>query len=135
MNYYLKNMLKYPIRTLKLFYRVARGCEESEISVDELHDHMKSNEPLLVIDIRSAKEFNGDTGHIPHSKHIPIRELKSNLEDLQSFKEKEIITVCPGGGMSLIAVDLLVEADFKDVKSLHGGLDLWIEKGYPTTTS
>ena len=33
--------------------------------------------------------------------------------------------------MSLIAVDLLVEADFKDVKSLHGGLDMWKENGYP----
>jgi rhodanese-related sulfurtransferase len=127
-------MLKYPRRTLKLFYRLAKGYEWSEITVDELNDLINSNEPPLVIDLRSSQEFNGSDGHISNAKHIPIRELKSNVEDLQMFKEKTIVTYCPGGGLSLIAVDLLVEADFQNVKSLHGGLDLWIEKGYPTTT-
>jgi rhodanese-related sulfurtransferase len=62
-------------------------------------------------------------------------ELESNLEDLDSFKEKEIVTICPGGGMSLAAVDILTKAGFTDVKSLKGGLDLWRRKGYPTTTA
>ncbi len=131
MNYYLKNMLKYWRRTIKLFYRFGRKYEFSEITVDQLLDRINSNQAPLIIDIRSAPEFNGAEGHIPNAKHIPIRELSSNLEDLQSYREKEIVTICPGGGMSLIAVDLLVEADFQDVKSLHGGLDLWIENGYP----
>jgi len=131
MNYYLKNMFKYWRRIIKLFYRFGRKYEFSEISVDQLLDRINSNKPPLVIDIRSTKEFNGAEGHIPNAKHIPIRELKSNIDNLQSFKNKEIITICPGGGLSLIAVDLLVEADFNDVKSLHGGLDLWIENRYP----
>ncbi|MHA2305314.1 MAG: rhodanese-like domain-containing protein [Candidatus Hodarchaeales archaeon] len=131
-NYYLKNMFKYWRRIIKLFYRYGKKYDFSEITVDQLFESFNSNEPPLIIDIRSAKEFNGK-GHIPNAKHIPIRELKSNLEDLQSFKDKDIVTICPGGGLSLIAVDLLVEADFKNVKSLHGGLDLWIEKGYPIT--
>ena len=128
-------MFKYWRRMIKLFYRFGRKYEFSEITVDMLLDRINSNKPPLLIDTRSAKEFNGEKGHIPSSRHIPIRELKSNLEDLQSYKDKEIVTICPGGGLSLIAVDLLVEADFKNVKSLHGGLDLWIEKEYPTTTS
>ncbi len=44
-----------------------------------------------------------------------------------------IVTICPGGGMSLIAVDIMVDAGFKSVKSLTGGMELWVEKGYPTT--
>ncbi|MHA2224841.1 MAG: rhodanese-like domain-containing protein [Candidatus Hodarchaeales archaeon] len=116
---------------IKLFYRYGKKYEFSEITVDQLFERVNSNEPPLIIDTRSAKEFNGAEGHIPNAKHIPIRELKSNFEDLQSYREKEIVTICPGGGLSLIAVDLLVEADFKDVKSLHGGFDMWIEKGYP----
>jgi len=62
-------------------------------------------------------------------------ELESSLEDLDSFKEKEIVTMCPGGGLSLAAVDILTEAGFKDAKSLKGGTDAWNRKGYPTTTS
>ena len=134
-NYYLKNGFKYWRRMIKLFYRLGKKYEFSEITVFELKESINSNKPPLIIDIRSTQEFNGETGHIPNSKHIPIRELKSNLEDLQSFKNKQIVTICPGGGLSLIAVDLFLEADFQDVKSLHGGLDLWIEKGYPTTTT
>ena len=64
---------------------------------------------------------------------IPILELKANLEDLQPYLEEEIVTICPGGGMSLIAVDIMVEEGFKNVKSLTGGMELWIEKGYPIT--
>ena len=134
-NYYLKNGFKYWRRMIKLFYRLGKKYEFSEITVFELKESINSNKPPLIIDIRSTQEFNGETGHIPNSKHIPIRELKSNLEDLQSFKNKQIVTICPGGGLSLIAVDLFLEADFQDVKSLHGGLDLWIEKGYPITTT
>jgi rhodanese-related sulfurtransferase/TusA-related sulfurtransferase len=111
----------------------------SEITVDELLDRINSNQPPVIFDVRSAKEFNGADGHIPNSMSIPIRKLSSELKDLQSYvynyKEKEIVTLCPGGGLSLIAVDILVEAGFKNVKSLHGGLDLWRQKGYPTTST
>jgi tRNA 2-thiouridine synthesizing protein A len=64
---------------------------------------------------------------------IPILELESRIEDLASYKEKEIVTMCPGGGLSLAAVEILAKAGFKDVKSLKGGTDLWHKKGYPTT--
>jgi len=42
--------------------------------------------------------------------------------------------MCQGGGLSLVAVELLTKAGFKEVKSLKGGTDLWHEEGYPTTT-
>jgi rhodanese-related sulfurtransferase len=130
-------MVRYWKTFLKLF---ANRCWNfnrcwSEITVSELRDHINSSNPPLILDIRSAKEFNGAGGHIPNSMSIPIMELKSKFEDLQSFKDKEIVTICPGGGMSLIAVEIMEKVGFKDAKSLHGGLDLWIEKGYPIATT
>jgi len=74
-------------------------------------------------------------GHIPNARSIDILELESKIEDLQPFKDKEIVTMCPGGGLSLAAVEILSEAGFTDVKSLKGGTDLWNKKGYPTTAS
>lgn len=136
MNYYLRNMLKYWRLTARMLVKfLLHRTESSEISVDHLLERMNSNLPPLIIDIRSAPEFNGADGHIPNAKSIPIGELTSNLENLHSSKEKEIVTICPGGGMSLVAVDLLTEAGFKDAKSLHGGFDLWVKNRYPTTTS
>ena len=137
--YYLKPMVRYWKSTLKMILQAAWPerfrYEWSEITVDKLLDRVNSDRPPLLIDVRSPAEFNGGFGHIPNARSIQILELESNLEDLDSFKEKEIVTMCPGGGLSLVAVEILANAGFKDVKSLKGGTDLWHEKGYPTTTS
>jgi rhodanese-related sulfurtransferase len=110
-----------------------------EITVDELFERVNSDQPPLLIDIRDAADFNGTGyatyGHIPNARSITILELESKIEDLQPFKDKEIVTLCPGGGLSLAAVEILTEAGFTDVKSLKGGIGLWRKKGYPTTTS
>ena len=107
----------------------------SEITVDKLFERVNSDQPPLLIDIRSPAEFNGGYGHIPDARSIEILDLESNIEDLDSFREKEIVTMCKGGGLSLVAVDILTKAGFKDVKSLKRGTDLWHKKGYPTTTA
>ncbi len=109
-----------------------------EITVDELHSRMDSDDPPILIDIRFEEDFygRGDStyGHIPSSRHIPFLELESALKSLEPYKEKEIVTICPGGGLSLAAVEVMNEAGFKNVKSLKGGSDLWHKKGYSTTT-
>jgi rhodanese-related sulfurtransferase len=110
-----------------------------EITADELHDRINSGRPPLMIDIRPVEDFFGSRdsgyGHIPNAWSIDILELESRLEELQPFKEKEIVTMCSGGGLSLAAVEILIDAGFKDVKSLKGGTDGWHKKGYPTTGS
>ena len=133
--YYLKPMIKHWRTTLKLVSSLAKSeeFEWSEITVDELFERVNSDQPPLLIDVRSPKEFDGGYGHIPDARLIPVLELESNFEDLEPFREKEIVTMCPGGGMSLVAVDILEKAGFKDVKSLKGGTDLWHTSGYPTT--
>lgn len=110
-----------------------------EITVDELYVRFNSENPPLLIDIREASDYEGTGyskyGHIPNALSIPILELELKLEELQQFKEKEVVTMCPGGGLSLAAVDILRDAGFKDAKSLKGGTDAWNKKGYPTIKS
>jgi len=119
---------------LKWIFRV-HGLPE--ITVDELFDRINSGQPPLLIDIRAAEDFNGARastyGHIPDARQIDILELESNLIDLEPYRDREIVTMCSGGGLSLAAVEILADAGFKDVKSLKGGTDLWHKKGYPTT--
>ena len=112
----------------------------SEITVDELHDRIQSNNTPLMVDTRDRVEFYAAEGswkkygHIEGSRNIPIFELTANLSELAPYKEKEIVTFCPGGGMSLVAAEIMVKAGFTDVKSLKGGTDDWDRKGYPTIT-
>lgn len=124
----------------------------SEITAEDLYHRIKSDLPPIVIDTRSAHEFNAGFGHIPDSRLIPImqiassfpdsdefkkkiKELESQFDEILPFNDKEIITICPGGGFSLVAAEIMVEAGFKDVKSLSGGIDGWFKQGYPTTLS
>jgi tRNA 2-thiouridine synthesizing protein A len=135
--YYLVPMIKHWRVTLKLFSSLSKSkeLEWSEITPDELYDRVNSDQPPLLIDIRAPKEFNGGYGHLPNALSIPVLKLESHLGELEPFREKEIVTMCPGGGLSLVAVDILEKAGFTDVKSLKGGTDEWHQKGYPTTAS
>ena len=124
----------------------------SEITAKDLHDRINSNAHPLIIDVRSAQEFSSGFGHIPDSKQIPIMDLvssfynlsdfkakvkalESQLDEIQPFQDKEVITICPGGGFSLVSAEIMAEAGFKDVKSLSGGIDGWFKQGYPTSAS
>ncbi|MHA2156897.1 MAG: sulfurtransferase TusA family protein [Candidatus Hodarchaeales archaeon] len=107
-----------------------------EITVDQLAERLKSNDPPLILDLRDRADFEGmgDTkytkhGHIQGAKWIPIMELSSLFDEIP--KDKEIITICPGGGMSLVAAELLINAGFTDAKSLKGGIWEWAKNGYP----
>jgi len=99
-----------------------------EITPEELNDLMKSNQtPILIYVLRIV----GEDGLIPDIKRIHTRKLIGYLERLQPYKDKPIVIVCGGGGMSLVAAEIMIEAGFKDVRSLNGGMQLWKKKGYP----
>lgn len=122
----------------------------SEISASDLSQRLASGQPPLVIDTRSREEYSGGYGHIPGSLHLPMMDLVVTFPSLDAFKkkvksledqfdaidphrEREVVTVCPGGGFSLVAAEIMAEAGFQDVKSLDGGADGWFKRGYPTT--
>ncbi len=128
-------MFRYWRQTLLIFKHVMgeENPDWTEITADELFQRFESDPPGLLIDVRSAEEYAEGYGHIPNAMWVPMLKLESKLEDLEEYKDKEIVTMCPGGGMSLVAVDILNEAGFKDAKSLKGGTDAWKEKGYPLT--
>jgi tRNA 2-thiouridine synthesizing protein A len=133
--YYLIPIFKHWRTTLKIFSSLKESVELewTEITVDDLFDRVNSDQPPLLIDVRAPSEYNGGYGHLPNAVSIPVLKLESHFEELEPYKEKEIVTMCPGGGLSLVAVDILEKAGFKDVKSLNGGTDLWHKNGYPTT--
>jgi rhodanese-related sulfurtransferase len=137
--------------TSKLITGNYRFPAVSEITAEDLQAHMNGEQPPLIVDTRSSEEFQGGFGHIPGSLHIPMMELVVHFPNLDSYKQKikameaqleavmpymdrEVVTVCPGGGFSLVAAEILAESGFKDVKSLEGGADGWFFKDLPTTT-
>lgn len=62
------------------------------ISSDELLARLKSGEPLVVVDVRPAEEYQ--SGHLPAAVSIPLAELEQRLQELP--REREIIAYCRG---------------------------------------
>ena len=110
-----------------------------EIKVQELNELINSNQAPLIIDTRDKNDFYvlegafSKYGHIPNAKLIPLFQLTANLIHLAAFKDKPMVTICPGGGASLVAAEVMIKAGFTNVKSLRGGMNKWHKKGYPTT--
>ena len=125
---YWKTLLKWVLRIHNL----------PEITADELYTRYNSDNPPLLVDIRTKEDYDGTGyskyGHIPDALSIPMLVLEDSLDELSEHKDREIVTMCPGGGLSLAAVEVLQEAGFKNVKSLKGGTDAWNKQGYPVTT-
>jgi TusA-related sulfurtransferase/rhodanese-related sulfurtransferase len=102
-----------------------------EITVEKLHERLNSDEePPLLIDLRDEEELEKD-GYIENSKMFSYFNFPSYIDELP--RDQEIITMCPGGGASLVGAEILINAGFskKNVKSLKGGVRKWKKKGYP----
>lgn len=103
-----------------------------ETTPDELIDLINANQsPILIYVLRIV----GEDGLIPNTKRIHTRKLIGYLKHLRSCKDKEFVIVCGGGGMSMVATDIMIQDGFTNVKSLNGGMQLWNKKGYPITKS
>jgi rhodanese-related sulfurtransferase len=79
----------------------------------------------LVLDVRSVEEFNGPLGHIPGAHNLPLPNLKDQLQQLQDWKDKPVITVCLTDRRSAEAARLLQAAGWRQVRVLRGGMKVW----------
>lgn len=92
---------------------------------------LKDGEYSLILDVRTEEEHKGEWGHIKGSILMPLQDLKHRAGSLSRFKEKPILVYCGIGGRSLEAAGLLIQADFRRVENLRGGMFRWNEEGHP----
>jgi len=95
------------------------------LSVSELREHLDKGHPPLLLDVREREELTGPLGHLEGIVHIPVGSLTTRLDELEPYREKEIISVCRSGGRAATAAQILIAAGFKNVIVLEGGMIAW----------
>lgn len=97
------------------------------IHVTEVH---QLSGPVQLVDVRSGSEFA--SGHIPGTVNIPMDQIESRLDDLQSGVP--IILVCQTGKRARMVAELLGPCR-RQISVLEGGTRAWVQAGLPVVTS
>ena len=75
--------------------------------------------PFKIIDVKEQIEFQ--TYNLG-GENIPLGVLLSNLEDIEDWKNEELIVICQHGLRSETARRFLNRNGFKNVRNLLGGI-------------
>ena len=84
---------------------------------------MKDQDDVVVLDVRSNYEH--EIGHFKNAITLDIenfREFPDKLKELESIKDRKILTYCTGGIKCEKASAFLLENGFENVYQLHGGI-------------
>ena len=103
---------------------------DTVISAERLQQEISSESSLILLDVRSKKEFK--RGHLQGAVHIPLKKLKKSLSQLPD-KEQRVVVYCHSGPRAQKAISLLQKAGYQDVVELTGHYQAWKAAGRPLT--
>jgi rhodanese-related sulfurtransferase len=92
---------------------------------------LRSELPPIVLDVREDEEFDGELGHVPGARLIPLKELPARACELDSCKDRPILVVCRAGVRSATAAAILTGLGFEHVMNLKGGMVDWNDQNLP----
>jgi hydroxyacylglutathione hydrolase len=101
------------------------------ISAPTLAEELASENPPLVIDIRTPAEW--DAGHLRNSINLPLAHLQERVKEIP--RDRKIAVHCAGGYRSSIAASLLHQHGFTNLIELAGGITAWEAARLPTVKS
>ena len=96
------------------------------ISVEELKARIDAGETLHLLDVREPfehEDFNIGGVLLPLGK---IQTLQT--DDIEGWKDQEIICYCRSGNRSGQACMILEGAGFTNLKNLSGGMNAWQDR-------
>lgn len=95
----------------------------ADITCRELKDRQKNNESLNILDVREQHEYDAvNMG----AKLIPLGLLPHKLDELEQYKNEELIIHCKSGRRSDNAKKFLEQNGFTNVRNLLVGIDEYV---------
>lgn len=99
------------------------------LTVEALRSQLENGERMLLLDVRPAADFNGEWGHIPAARNIPLEDLPDRLGEFEP--DTAVRLVCRTDRRSTQAAAMLAKAGFADARVVQGGMTAWRAQGWP----
>ena len=91
----------------------------ADITITELRQRLQAGETPHLLDVREPWEY--EEGRIPTAQNMPLSPLPDKLDDLDEWKDQEVIVHCKSGFRSSQAKAFLTQQGFSNVRNLLGG--------------
>lgn len=105
------------------------------LSVDRLKQRLDEGEDILLLDVRTAEDYDGEQGHISGSLLLPLEQLEHRIDEIGDYYEKTVATICRTDRKSATAAQILAEKGFADVHVVKMGMTDWIKNKYPVNNT
>jgi rhodanese-related sulfurtransferase len=104
-----------------------------KLSPPVAYEIMRDNPEMLVLDLRPAQEFNGETGHIRRARNIPLSRLPYRILEIIPFREDTVLVYCGSAGdCGDQGMKILLASGFESLILMDGGIEKWIREGFKT---
>jgi rhodanese-related sulfurtransferase len=101
------------------------------ISATELHERREAKTGPVVIDVRTAGEY--ETGHIPGAVNIPYDQVAERIGEVEA--PHGVALYCMIGPRARKGETALLAVGYQKVFHLEGGLAAWKDAGLPVEGS
>jgi rhodanese-related sulfurtransferase len=96
------------------------------------YEIIRDNGGILILDLRSAREFSGATGHLRGAVNIPLADLPYRLIEISSYRGETFLVYCASTPCAEAGMAVLLSSGFDDGVLIEGGIDAWIRAGFKT---
>ena len=107
------------------------GGESSLMSPADVLSLAGKDSTVVLLDVRTPEEFNGETGHLAGAFLIPVEELEDRVGELTKYRDRTIVVYCRTGHRSIRGTEILQRHGFKAM-NMQGGITRWRAEHFPT---
>ena len=114
--------------------RFLQQIATTRVSAAELREMIDRGEAPVIIDVRTSAAAQLDPRRIPGAILVDLRDIVPHAGRLPRDRDIVVYCNCPHEASAAKAAGLLVRNGLPRARPLAGGLDGWIDAGWPVAT-
>jgi phage shock protein E len=109
----------------------ARPAAPSEAMQAGAAEAQQPDAAVVYVDVRTPAEYA--SGHVTGSLNIPVEEMERRWQELEPYRDQQVVLYCRTGRRSALAMDVLKSKGFKLLEN-GVNLDRMVARGLPVST-